>query len=398
MGVAHEGEVVIIGGCGHVGLPLGIALADAGCGVTLYDTDPDRIQMVASGRMPFTEHGAEPLLKKVSGQNLRLSDSLEVCSKASNIIISIGTPVDKYLNPEFLPVIELVDDMMAYIHDGQNIILRSTVYPGTSKAVAGLLEAQSKGVHVSFCPERIVQGHAISELRELPQIVSSFSAEGLRMSTELFQHIAPSIVEVGVIEAELAKLFSNAWRYIQFSIANQFFMISEEAGAEFSEVHRAMTTDYSRAKDFPKAGFAAGPCLLKDTLQLSAFNNNSFLLGHAAMLINEGLPNFLTQQIKNKVGSLEGRTVGILGMAFKADIDDIRDALSFKLRKLLQFSGSKVLCSDEYVRSEQFVSAEELIDESEIIIVGVPHSAYKGLSVPADKHVVDLWSVLGRDG
>jgi UDP-N-acetyl-D-mannosaminuronic acid dehydrogenase len=158
-----------------------------------------------------------------------------------------------------------------------------------------------------------------------------------------------------------------------------------------------MTTNYDRAKDFPKPGFAAGPCLLKDTLQLSAFNNNRFLLGHAAMLINEGLPSFLTHQIKTKLGSLEGRTVGILGMAFKADIDDIRDALSFKLRKLLQFNGAEVLCSDEYVQSEQFISSEELIKKSEIIIVGVPHSAYWKLSIPAGKYLVDLWGVLSHD-
>ena len=172
-------------------------------------------------------------------------------------------------------------------------------------------------------------------------------------------------------------------------------MISNNFGVDYDKVRHAMTEGYSRARTLPTAGFAAGPCLLKDTMQLSAFNSNNFLLGHAAMMVNEGLPNFIVENLRKKY-DLTKTKVGILGMAFKADIDDIRDSLSFKLGKILRFHGAKVYYSDEYVRNPTFVSKEELIKQSEVIIVGIPHSAYKGLVIPKNKHVVDLWGATKR--
>jgi UDP-N-acetyl-D-mannosaminuronic acid dehydrogenase len=155
-----------------------------------------------------------------------------------------------------------------------------------------------------------------------------------------------------------------------------------------------MTCNYERAQDFPRPGFAAGPCLLKDTLQLAAFHGNNFQLGHAAMMVNEGLPNFLVNNLRQDLKlELAGLRVGILGMAFKADIDDIRDSLSYKLAKVLRFHGAEVSCSDEFVRDPVFVSKEQLVAACPVIIVGVPHSAYRELAVPPTTHLVDLWGV-----
>ncbi len=196
-------------------------------------------------------------------------------------------------------------------------------------------------------------------------------------------------------EAEMIKLFSNTWRYIQFAVANQFYMISNNFGVDYDKVRDAMREGYERAHSVPGAGFAAGPCLLKDTMQLAAFSGNNFLLGHGAMMVNEGLPNYLVENLRKK-HDLEKTKVGILGMAFKADIDDIRDSLSFKLGKILRFHGTQVYYSDEYAKNPDFVSKEELVKESDVIIVAVPHSAYKGLKIPKNKEVVDLWKVVGK--
>src|SRR3990167_6022083 len=181
-------------------------------------------------------------------------------------------------------------------------------------------------------------------------------------------------------EAELVKLFTNAWRYIQFAITNQFYMIARTLEVDYDKLRRAMTEGYDRASALPSAGFAAGPCLLKDTMQLSAFNSNNFLLGHAAMMINEGLPNFIVDNLRKKY-DLSKTKVGILGMAFKADIDDVRDSLSFKLGKILRFHGAKVYYSDEHAKNPDFVTKEKLVKESEVIIVAVPHSAYRGIAI-----------------
>lgn len=158
-----------------------------------------------------------------------------------------------------------------------------------------------------------------------------------------------------------------------------------------------MTYNYPRCKNFPRPGFAAGPCLFKDTMQLGAFYNNNFNLGHTAMLINEGLPNYICQCLKNEY-DLSKMTVGILGMSFKAESDDIRESLSYKVKKLFEFEAEKVLCSDPFVKDDRFVSAEDLVKKSDIIIIATPHKVYKTLQIPEGKKVADIWNVLGNGG
>lgn len=386
-------DVLIIGGLGHIGLPLGIVLADAGLQVALYDLDVSRRSVVADGQMPFLEYDAEPILQRVIGERLHLVPELGAVEEADTLIITIGTPQDEYLNPKLLPVLQLAQQLLPHLRQDHHVILRSTVFPGTSQRLAEFFQGQGLTVHLACCPERITQGYAIRELRMLPQIISGMSDAAVRRSQALFGRLGVSTVVVSVKEAELAKLFSNAWRYIQFAIANQFYMMAAEQGVDFYRVRHAMTHGYARAQDVPTAGFAAGPCLLKDTMQLSAFTRNTFLLGHAAMLVNEGLPAFLVTQLQQRY-DLRRETVGILGMAFKAEVDDIRDSLSYKLGKLLRFHGAQVLYSDEFVRDPTFISKEALIDKSSIVIIGAPHSAYRTLSIPPRVHVVDLWNLL----
>ena len=272
-------------------------------------------------------------------------------------------------------------------------IIRSTVFPRTCRHVLRTLAEDGGTWHVAYCPERIAQGHAVRELTELPQIVAGCSAEAVTRATALFALIAPQIVHLEIEEAELAKLFTNAWRYIQFAAANQFYMIAESIGVDFNRVRQAMVDGYGRAASLPSAGFAAGPCLLKDTMQLAAFNVSGFSLGQAAMGINEGLPSFLVDSLKRR-HRLDQTRVGILGMTFKADIDDIRDSLSYKLGKVLRFHGADVYYSDEFARDPTFITKEQLVERSDVVIVGVPHSAYRLLAVPAHVEVVDLWGVL----
>lgn len=385
-------DILVIGGFGHVGLPLGMVLADTGLQVALYDIDKRRQELIEAGCMPFLEYDAEPILKRVIGKTMHIADSLKIAKNASSIIITIGTPVDEYLNPKLSPMLKMIEQLLPVLDSAHHIVLRSTVYPGTSERLYEYFVKNGVDLDFSFCPERIAQGYAIRELRKLPQIISGFSERAVKRSRELFTRLGLAIVEIPVKEAELAKLFSNAWRYIQFATANQFYMMATENGADFGRLHRAMTEGYDRAHDFPGAGFAAGPCLLKDTMQLSAFYRNNFLLGHAGMLINEGLPGFIVEQIR-KTRELKKTTVGILGMAFKADIDDIRDSLSYKLGKLLRFHGANVLYTDEFAKDPTFITKEELVEQSDVVIVATPHSAYRSLRIPPHVYVVDIWGL-----
>ena len=395
MSATRAYDVVIVGGFGHVGLPLGIVLADAGLQVGLYDIDAQKRKLVEAGVLPFIEHDAEPMFQRVLGKTLHICDELAEVARADIILITLGTPVDEYLNPRLRAILDLAEELVPHLHRDHCIILRSTVYPGTTQSLYEFFTRRGVEVHLAYCPERIVQGQAVRELPKLPQVIAGFTPVAVQRAGGLFRRLGVETIEVTVQEAELVKLFANAWRYIEFAIANQFYMIARGYGADYHRLYHAMTHNYDRAKTFPRPGFAAGPCLLKDTLQLTAFYGNNFQLGHAAMMVNEGLPNFLVEGLRKSVeGGISNRHVGILGMAFKADIDDSRDSLSFKLAKILRFHGAIVSCSDEFIVDPSFVSCDEVLATCPIVIIGVPHSSYRNLRLPEETHLVDLWGVV----
>jgi UDP-N-acetyl-D-mannosaminuronic acid dehydrogenase len=182
---------------------------------------------------------------------------------------------------------------------------------------------------------------------------------------------------------------------MKFAVANQFFMIADQAGVNYTNVLEAIRTDYPRAADLPAPGFAAGPCLFKDTMQLAAFTADHFPLGQAAMQVNEGLPAYIVSALERRYGGLEGKTIGILGMAFKAESDDPRASLSYKLRKLLAWAGAKVVSTDPFVQDERLTTLDCVLEESDILVLGVPHKAYRELDV-GGRDVVDVWGAMGH--
>lgn len=382
-------NIVVVGGCGHVGLPFGMVLADHGMQVCLLDLDAPKVAAVNQGTMPFLEAGANTLLPKLIGKTLRATTDPE-CLRTAQVVISvIGTPVDEYLNPTVTTLYRSLEELIAYVPDGALLVLRSTLYPGITRLIQDRIHERGRKIHVAFCPERIAEGKAIEELTSLPQIISAFEPEALDMARQLFGRIAPLLIELTPLEAELAKLFTNSWRYLNFATSNQFYMLAESYGLDFYRIYDAVTKEYPRMRSFARAGFAAGPCLLKDTLQLSAFSSNNFFLGHAAMLINEGLPNFIVKQLRS--AGLSDKTVAILGMAFKGDSDDHRSSLSYKLKKMLQLEARRVLCTDPFVADSTLVPLEEAIAQADVIVLGAPHSAYRNLRFPDGKQVVDVW-------
>ncbi len=388
-------DVVVLGGGGHVGLPLSLVLARAGLRVGIFDTNAATVQRISGGEMPFMETGAEELLREMLPTG-RLEASVEpaIVSRADSVVIVIGTPVDEFLAPSMTVFQRAVDQIGPHLRGGMLVVLRSTVYPGTTAFVAQALADRGLNVDLAYCPERIAEGYALEELGSLPQIVGSDDQRSGDRAAALFARIGTQIVRVGSREAELAKLFTNTWRYMKFAVANQFFMIAHQAGVDYTNVLRAIREDYPRAADLPGPGFAAGPCLFKDAMQLAAFTTDHFPMGQAAMQINEGLPAYIVSALERRYGGLRGRCIGILGMAFKAESDDMRASLSYKLRKLLTWAGAQVLCTDPYVPDERLVTLDRVIAESEILVLGAPHREYRGLQL-GGRDVVDVWNVLG---
>ncbi len=385
-------DIAIIGGCGHVGLPLGLAFARAGKHVVGLDIDSAKVARTNAGAMPFFDKGADELLPKVlASGHFRCTDDPACLRDAKIVITVVGTPLDEHLNPRFEVYADLIAADRTFLRPGQLLVLRSTVYPGTTERIAIALQRAGVDVDIAFCPERVAEGVALEEISTLPQIVAGTTPRAQQRAEELFRTLTPDVLPMQPLAAELTKLFNNTWRYIQFATANQFFMIANEYGLDFYDIHRAMTEKYPRAKSFPKAGFAAGPCLFKDTMQLATFDNNAFFLGHSAMLVNEGLPNYLVRRAANR-WPLREMTVGIAGMTFKGDSDDPRESLAFKLKKVLERESDAVLCSDPHYQGAGFVGLAELVQRCDLIFIGAPHRAYKTADFEG-KPVIDIWQV-----
>ena len=387
-------DVVVVGGCGHVGLPLSIAFAMRGLTVGVYDTNQAAVDLVNDGRLPFAEDGAdEPLRAATAAGTLRATTSPEVISGARWVVVVIGTPVDEHLNPSPQAVVTAIGEFAHLLRDDQTLVLRSTIYPGVTALVERYLREQGKATTVTFCPERIAQGKSMTELFALPQIISARSEAGFRSARELFGHLTEQVVELQPEEAELAKLFTNTWRYIKFAAANQLFMMANDFGLDFERIRHALQQDYPRANDMPGPGFSAGPCLFKDTMQLAAFNNNQFTLGHTSMMVNEGLPLYLVARIE-RTHDLSDKTVGILGMSFKGDCDDIRSSLAYKLKRILNVKAQRVLTADPFVQNDpNLVPEAQVLAESDIIIIGSPHTRYRTLEIR--QPVVDVFNCRG---
>ncbi len=378
-------DLVVVGGAGHVGLPLAMSFADVGCHVGIYDTDLAKIEQVRRGEMPFRERGADEMLKRtLDGGRLELSNEADILRRTDAVIMVIGTPIDEFMNPSTRLFERVVNDLAPWIRKKALVILRSTVYPGTTAYVKARLHERGAEVDVAFCPERIAEGYALEEIRTLPQIVGADDDAAFIRTRALFERLDVEIVRTSTEEAEVAKLLTNTWRYMKFAIANQFFQIVHRAGLDHARVLHAVRHNYPRA--------AYDLLAENERILAAAFTPDHFPMGHSAMLINEGLPSYIIDRLDHRQ-SLSGRTVGILGMAFKAESDDPRSSLSYKLKKLAVFKGARVLCHDPYVPDPELQPLDTVLDESDVLIVGAPHKMYKDLPVDG-REVVDIWASL----
>jgi UDP-N-acetyl-D-mannosaminuronic acid dehydrogenase len=389
-------DLCVVGGAGHVGLPFALVFAGKGLNVVIYDINQSALNTIGQGIVPFMEEGSEELLKKVlASGNLSLSSDPQVIKYSETVVITIGTPVDEFTNPVFSGIQKSFEFMLPYFHKDQLLILRSTLFPGTTEWLDEWLKSNGTPMMVAFCPERIVQGKGIEEILVLPQIVSGTSAEAETAAEKFFNQIGVEIVLLSPKEAEFGKLFTNAYRYITFAIANQFYMITSNAGVDYERVMNGVKLHYPRIEGLTGAGFAAGPCLYKDTMQLNAFASNGFSLGQAAMSVNEGLVLYIVERISTKY-DLRNTRIGILGMAFKANNDDTRSSLSYKLKKVMKFRAKEVLTTDPYVTTDKnLYPLDEVIEKSDLLILCVPHKQYKNVNY-GTKPVVDVWGFLGN--
>jgi len=391
-----KNKITVVGGVGHIGLPLSIVLANKGFDVLSYDINTKNIDLAKKGKFHFLEkNGNSELKKALKTKRLNFTDQCIEQMKGSDFILTVGTPVDNFLNPDFKYLKNCINQISKYlVSQKQIIILRSTVYPGATKWLKNYLISKNIKCDVAFCHERVVQGHTFEEISQLPQIIAGTSSYAINKAKRIFNKISKKILVCSELEAEFAKLYSNVFRYIQFAIANEFYMLADKAGVNFHNIRKVMTDSYPRAENLPRPGFAAGPCLFKDTMQLVSYSQNSSNLSFNAMLINEGLVLYLVNKIKNQYK--KKITIGILGMAFKADNDDCRSSLSYKLKKILEQNSYNVICSDPYVLTDKNLkNLDFTVKKSQLIIIATPHSIYKKLKL-RNKKIIDVWGIFNN--
>lgn len=387
-----KNKIIIIGGAGHVGAPLGIALSNKGYNVTLLDLNTKFNRMLNNGKMPFVEEKCESLLKKsLKRKRIIATDDFEEIKNNKYIVIAIGTNIKKNFNPEIEKLLNFFKFLKKKIKNDQSIIIRSSIFPSTFDKVYNIIKSKCK--NLTYCPERIAQGRSIVELPKISQIISGSSKKEIIKISKIFKKISKKIIVVNTLEAELIKLFSNAYRYINFSIGNQFYTMCERMNIDYEKLRLKMMDCYPRNRNLPRSGFTSGPCLLKDTMQLSSFFKHKDKLLKEVKNVNENLPNFIFERINFKY-NLKNKTIGILGLSFKPENDDIRDSLSIKLFNLFKQKKFKVLSSDEYYKNEFTIKKEILIKKADIIIIATPHKIYKKIKLKNKKKIlIDLWNV-----
>lgn len=395
---------IAIFGLGRVGLPLALSFAEAGDRVIGVDIDEKRISDLEKRVMPFIEEGADPLLKRHFGKNfIPTLDSEYAIKNSDYLILTLGTPVDDKFNPVFTDIDNFMEYTMPHLREGQTMILRSTVSPGTTERLVRNIERQTslkvgKNIYVAHCPERLIEGKAIVEIREIPQIIGALDEASALRAKRLFSKLTGKVLSTDPRSAELAKLFSNMFRYINFAIGNEFMMLAQEHGRDIYEITGLVNSGYKRG-GLMTPGFSAGPCLFKDGFFLLQQNPYTELITNA-WRINETTPGYLIGKVKS-LRELDGEKVSLLGMSFKADVDDFRESLSYKARKILRSEGAYVHTHDPYLEGE---SLDSVLSDSGVVFLAVDHTDYQTLDenylkrhVKPNCLVVDIWNHFKRD-
>ncbi len=393
-------------GLGRVGLPLALCFADRGLHVLGIDHDPAVLDSLRAGRMPFEEAGTQELLDRVTAAGrLELGDRAADAARADDIVITIGTPSFSHVESDLSQVRAAVDDLLPLLRPGHALILRSTIAPGTTEFVAGYLEKRrslrvGEDVYVAHAPERIAAGKFLQEITTLPCIVGGVGDASTEHAAKLFSVFGAPIVTTTPVQAELAKIWTNILRYATFALPNLLMMDCESYGANVFDVIELINHDYPRG-GIAKPGMTAGTCLRKDFVFSEERSAAPGML-LAVSRVNEGVPLFLVEGIKRRIGKLSGSKVAVLGLTFKRDTDDERDSLSPKLIRLLERELADVAVTDPHAGTPTQPLAESVRD-ADVVIVATNHSEFERPETLELIHslvtdeclLVDPWNTLG---
>lgn len=392
---------VAVVGIGRVGLPLALFLASKKLKVYGLDVDESKIALILKSVMPFKEDGAQEYLEKYVNKNFFPTTDFSQLTKSKIIIMTLGTPVDDNMNPSLVQIDRALETMKPFFRPGQLLILRSTVSPGTTNYVRSSIDdipklKVGKNFYLAFCPERIAEGKSLKELGEIPQIIGGTDRISTQKASDFFQSLGIAVSKSDDVSAELAKLFTNMYRYINFAIANEFMILAGNYNRDIYKIVDLVNKNYKRG-GLSLPGLTGGPCLFKDGFFLISDVPFADLIA-TSWKINESIPLFLINKIRQR-RKLEGKKAVVLGLAFKADIDDTRESLAFKVNKALERERAKVFLHDPYIKEYQ-TDLKETLKDADFVFIATNHTYYKNLDINEIKKLVskncvvcDVWNV-----
>jgi UDP-N-acetyl-D-mannosaminuronic acid dehydrogenase len=410
--IKDRSATVAIVGMGHVGLPLAIAFAQAGLRVIGLEDDEARRRSIELGKLPFQEPGAEqPLLDAVETGRLSVVDDPAVAIPPADVVIlSVGTPLAADLRADYGQLRRALATLTPHLRSGQLVVQRSTVSPGTLlKVVLPFLRQTAPNVTgdlmLAACPERIAEGKAMQELASLPEIVGGIDESSSDAAAELFRILGPEkqIHLTDPTSAELAKLFTNVYRYVTFALANEFGILAEHYRVDAHRILEMVNEGYPRA-NLPKPGPAGGPCLSKDGYFLvEELTLPDFVL--LAWKLNDTMPAYIVRRLARRLAShgleLAGTPVAVLGQTFKRDSDDVRQSPAVRISEILDREGAVVRTHDPFLPG---LTLEETLAGSKAFVLATDHTAYRSLrpkdvaDLMAEPRVgIDCWGLLERD-
>src|SRR3989344_1784110 len=406
-------KTITVVGLGYVGLPLACLCAGKGYNVFGFEIDRHKIDSVNNGLSPIEDEYLIDKLKNLKGKIKATSNPAECIANSDIVIVCVPTPVDRKYIPDLTALMESTSAISKHIRKGALLVIESTIYPGTvEEIIVPILEkqkfnVQKNDIFTAHCPERIDPGNKKWTIEALPRVVGGVTKDATKKAAEFYRSvISADVLELSSVKAaEATKIMENTFRDINIAFVNEMAQSFDKAGIDILEVIRgASTKPFAFMAHYPGAG-VGGHCISVDPYYLIekakqlGFNHEFLML---ARKINNSMPHYtvelLEEQLKKLKKDLRGAKVGLLGLAYKANVDDIRESPAFEIINVLKTKSTDVFVFDPHVRKGSNVKdLDELLNKSDYLILVTDHSEFKNMDLNLLKKNKILILIDGRN-
>ena len=382
---------VAIVGLGYVGLPLACLCAEKGLEVYGFDIDENKISLIGKGISPIDDPGLKEAVKKAKGK-IKATANFEDIRNASVVIVCVPTPVDSKHLPDLEPLKNACGSVSKNLGHDTLVVIESTIFPGTiEEIVLPILKKSNVKFDLAHCPERIDPGNKKWTIKNLPRVVAGINKESTKKAAEFYRNIIDAeITELGSVKAaEATKIMENTFRDINIAFINEMAMSFDRAGIDILEVIKgASTKPFAFMPHYPGAG-VGGHCIPVDPYYLIekakqiGFSHKFLRL---ARDINNSMPNYtaelLESELKKTGKKIERAKIGILGIAYKADVDDVRESPALKIIEILKSKDAEIFVFDPYAKTESNVGdLGQLLEKSDYLILATDHKEFRNMDL-----------------